>query len=401
MMSLRRLMQSKAKRVLNALDRSLAVVEFDYTGKLLAANRQFCQLMGYTEAELIGQHHSMFVDAAFAASPAYKEFWAKLRRGEFDRQEYLRIGKGGKQVWIQGTYSPVLSATGKVARIVKLATDTTAARLKNATFEANLAAISPGSGCRRIYAHRRDGRCQREHAPFAWAIASTRLSDGIHRMLVDSNFAASPEYQEFWRRLNEGQFVAGEFQRLGKGARDVWIQASYNPIFDLNNKVTSVVKFATNITGRVQAVAKVAAGLAELAGNNLEYRLDQPFEPAYEPVRSDYNASLERLEKTIVRVALSAATIQTGTAEIAASTNNMSRRIEEQAAGLEQTAAALDEITATVKQTCRGRARGCGRCLRRPFRQRHVQRGDDPSRKRHERDQRELGQDHPNHRDDG
>jgi methyl-accepting chemotaxis protein len=172
--------------------------------------------------------------------------------------------------------------------------------------------------------------------------------------LVDSAYAASPEYQDFWRKLNEGQFNAGEFKRLGKGGQDVWLQASYNPIFDLNKKVTSVVKFATNITGRVRAVTEIAAGLAELADNNLQYRLSKAFEPAFEQVRSDYNASLERLEMTVSRVAASLETIQGGTAEIASSTSDMSRRIEEQAAGLEETAAALDEITGTVKQSAEG-----------------------------------------------
>jgi methyl-accepting chemotaxis protein len=353
MLSFSRVMQSKTQRILNALDRSLAIIEFDPQGKIRAANDGFCRLMGYEAAELIGHHHRMFVDPAYAASPAYREFWAKLGRGEFDRQEYPRIGKGGKQVWIQASYNPILNLRGKVVSIVKLATDITATRLRNATFEAKLAALSRVQG---VIEFAPTGEIIDANDNML-AILGYRLDEikgKHHRLLVDGAYAASAEYQDFWRRLNEGQFSAGEFKRVGKGGQEVWIQASYNPIFDLNNKVTSVLKFATDITGRVRAVTKVAAGLAELANNNLEYRLSEAFEPAFEKVRSDYNASLERLETTMARVAASSEMIRNGTEEIAASTDDISRRIEEQAAGLEETAAALDEITGTVKQTAQG-----------------------------------------------
>ncbi|WP_216851300.1 PAS domain-containing methyl-accepting chemotaxis protein [Acidisphaera sp. L21] len=173
-------------------------------------------------------------------------------------------------------------------------------------------------------------------------------------MFVDVAYAESFEYREFWRKLNAGEFASGEFKRLGRGGRPVWIQASYNPIFDLNGNVTSIIKFATDVTGRVRAVTEVANGLAELASNNLEHRLDQEFDPVFEELRSDYNASLEGLEATMSKVANSAETINTGTQEIAASTDGLSRRVEQQAASLEQTAAALDQITATVKRSAEG-----------------------------------------------
>ena len=353
MLSLRRASQSKSARVLNALNRSLAIIEFDTNGKILAANSEFCNFMGYDAAEIVGQHHRMFVDPAYAASAAYKEFWVKLGRGEFEREEYLRIAKGGRQVWIQASYNPIMNWRGKVVSIVKLASDTTAARLKNATFEAKLAAISRVQGVI-------------EFAPTGEIIDANenllsmfgyRLDEVVgkhHRVLVDPAYAASPEYQDFWRKLNEGNFNAGEFKRTGRDGRDVWLQASYNPIFDLNNKVKSILKFATNVTGRVRAVTEVAAGLAELAGNNLQYRLSEAFEPAFEQVRADYNASLQRLEMTISRVAASSQTIQTGSEGIVASTGDMSHCMGQQAAGLEKTAAALDEITATVKQSAEG-----------------------------------------------
>ncbi|MDR3461220.1 MAG: PAS domain-containing methyl-accepting chemotaxis protein [Beijerinckiaceae bacterium] len=345
--------QSKAKGVLKALDKSLAIIEFDPSGKILSANKNFCQLLGYTEAEILGKHHSMFVDPEFARSTAYGEFWKKLNRGEFDRQEYKRIGKGGKQVWIEASYNPVLGAGGKVVKVVKVASDTTAARLRNAGFEAKLAAVSRVQG---VIEFTPGGEILEANENFL-GLLGYRLDEvkgKHHRIFVDPEYAKSAAYQEFWRTLNDGKFVAAEFKRLGKGGREVWIQASYNPVFDLNNNVTSIVKFATDITGRVRAVTEVAGGLSELAKNNLQHRLDQSFEPAFEQLRSDFNASIDGLRATVTQVIQSAETVNSGTQEIAGATEDMSRRVEQQAANLEETAAALSVLTATVKRSAEG-----------------------------------------------
>jgi methyl-accepting chemotaxis protein len=352
MLSLRRVMQSRTQRMVTALDRSLAIIEFDPKGTIRAVNAEFCRLMGYEPAELVGQHHRMFVDPAYAASPAYQAFWAKLGRGEFDRQEYRRYGKGGRQVWIHASYNPILNWRGRVVGVLKLATDTTATRLKSAMFEAKLAAIS-NSSVQGVIEFKPTGEIISANENLL-AMFGYRLDEVVgkhHRVLVHPAFAASAEYQDFWRELNEGKFNAGEFKRVAKNGEDVWLQASYNPIYDLSGNIASVVKFATNITGRVRAVTEIAAGLAELAANNLQYRLHAGFEPAFEKLCADYNTSLARLELTISRVAATSDTIQRGTGEIADSTDDMARRIEEQAAGLERSAAALDEITGPVKQS--------------------------------------------------
>jgi methyl-accepting chemotaxis protein len=353
MLDIRRLFRSKAKNVVTALDKALAIIEFDPSGKILSANEQFCAVMGYRPSEIIGKHHRIFVKPEYAASQAYQDFWRKLGRGEFEQQEYLRIAKGGRQVWIQASYNPVRNASGKVSSIVKVASDTTDAKLRNATFEAKLEAISRVQG---VIEFTPTGEVIDANDNFLAVLGYRRdeVKGKHHRMFVDPVHAKSPEYQEFWRKLNSGQFIAGEFKRVGKGNKEVWIQASYNPIFNLDHEVTSIVKFATDITGRVRAVTEVAAGLTELADNNLEHRLNVAFDKAYETLRSDYNNSLEGLQATISQVASSAETINAGTQSIASSTGGMSRRIEQQAAGLEQTAAALVQITETVKQSAAG-----------------------------------------------
>ena len=353
MLSLGRRFQSKSRSVLDALDRSLAIIEFDPNGKILSANANFCELMGYSAAEIIGKPHSLFVEREYAKSPAYQEFWRKLGRGEFDRQEYLRIGKGGKQVWIQASYNPVLGAGGKVVSVVKVASDTTAARMKNAAFEAKL---EPISRLQAVIEFTPAGEIVDANENFL-SLIGYRLDEikgKHHRMFVDKALAGSADYENFWRQLSSGQFVTGEFKRIGKGGKEIWIQASYNPIFDFNDKVTSIVKFGVDITGRVHAVTALADALAQLADKDLEHRLDVAFIPAFEQLRSDYNRSVDGLKAALSSVAVSAETINTGAKEVVTAADDMSKRVEQQAASLEQTAAALSTITDTVKQSAAG-----------------------------------------------
>ena len=115
-----------AKGVMDALSRAQAVIEFNLDGTIITANDNFLNAMGYTLDEIKGRHHSMFADASYARSPEYREFWAKLGRGEFDAGEYKRLGKGGKEVWIQASYNPILDLNGKPYKVIKFATDTTA-----------------------------------------------------------------------------------------------------------------------------------------------------------------------------------------------------------------------------------------------------------------------------------
>ena len=339
-----------AKALIKAFSQSQAIIEFKPDGTIVTANENFCRALGYQLSEIAGKHHSMFVDPEYVRSDAYREFWAKLRNGKFDQQEYCRVAKGGRHVWISASYNPVINMRGKVVGVVKIATDTTAAHQTNAQFEAKLAAISRVQG---IIEFLPTGEIIDANENFL-SLLGYRLDEvkgKHHRMFVDEASARSPEYEKFWRKLNSGEFVAAEFKRYGKSKREVWIQASYNPIFDLEKNVTSIVKFATDITGRVRAISEVAGGLSALADNNLEYRLAKEFELAFEPLRSDYNTALSHLQTTMKKISSSASTMAVGTEDIAISSDDMSRRIEQQAAGLEQTAAALDEITATVKRS--------------------------------------------------
>ncbi|MDO9248367.1 MAG: PAS domain-containing methyl-accepting chemotaxis protein [Phenylobacterium sp.] len=348
-----------AAATLEALGRSLAIIEFDPKGAILSANENFCAALGYSLSEIKGRHHSLFVDPEEARGPDYAAFWAKLGRGEFDSGEYRRNGKGGREVWIQASYNPVKNARGAVAKVVKIATDITAQKLRNADFEGKIEAVSRAQA---MIEFTLDGDILDANENFLKALGYdlAEIKGRHHRMFVEPQFAQSAEYHDFWRRLNAGEFVAAEFKRIGKGGREVWIQASYNPIFDSDRKVLKVVKFATDITGRIQAVDEIAGGLSKLADNDLTYRIARAIDPAFEKVRTDFNAAMTTLQETMTAVSASTSSVGVGADEIASASDDLSRRTEQQAASLEETAAALDQITATVRRSASGAKQASG-----------------------------------------
>ena len=344
-----------ARTVLNAMSRALGIIEFDPDGTILTANENFCAVVGYAIDEIKGKHHSLFVEPDYARSQEYRDFWAKLGRGAFDAREYKRIGKGGREVWIQASYNPVIGSGGKVIKVVKIATDITAEKLRNAEFESKLNAISRVQAVIE-FTPSGDIITANENFLTTLGYGLNELAGQHHRMLCEETYARSPEYQAFWRALNQGEYIAAEFKRIGKGGRIVWIQASYNPVFDMAGRIVKIVKFATDITERVRAVDEIGTGLARLADNDLNQEITVAFVPAFEKVRLDFNRSMQQLRSIMQDVTESTSTIQTGSQEISTAADDLSRRTEQQAASLEETAAALDEITATVRRSAEGTA---------------------------------------------
>ena len=335
-----------SKETLGALGRSLAIIEFSPSGTILLANENFCQAMGYTLSEIQGKHHSMFIAPSEAVGADYVAFWERLGRGEFDVREYKRIAKGGREVWIQASYNPVKTAKGLVEKVVKVATVITAEKLRNAEFEGKLKAISLVQA---VIEFSTTGEILTANDNFLklMGYCLDEIKGRHHSLCVEPAYAKSPEYQDFWRQLNSGQFVNNTFKRIGKGGKEVWIQASYNPIFDLSGNVLKIVKYATDMTD----LTHIGEGLTRLAARNLEHSIKEPFSPAFAKLRADFNVAHDNLQSTLLRIADGAETIQSGTREISSASDDLSRRTEQQAATLEQTAAALDEITATVKKT--------------------------------------------------
>ncbi|WP_455269925.1 methyl-accepting chemotaxis protein [Rhizobium herbae] len=354
---------SDAKAILSAMQRSQAIIEFDLQGKILTANENFCKALGYDLSEIVGQHHRMFVDPADAASAEYREFWARLARGEFDRRQYKRIGKGGKEIWIEASYNPVFRGS-KPYKVVKFATDITAVKLKNAEDAGKIDAISRAQA---VIEFTPNGDILSANDNFLSTLGY-QLADikgKHHSMFCEPAYGRSDDYRAFWAKLQSGQFIADEFKRIGKSGKEVWIQASYNPIFGLNGSVIKVVKFATDITGRVNNSQELAEALQDLADGNLDQHLDRQFIPALETLRLSFNDSMDKLKQAMRAVGTNAQAITAGSSEISNAAQDLSRRTEQQAASIEETAAALEQITTTVSDSSR-RAEEAGALVAQP-----------------------------------
>ncbi|WP_029004830.1 methyl-accepting chemotaxis protein [Azorhizobium doebereinerae] len=272
--------QSEVLLKLAALDRAQAVIEFTPDGVIVDANENFLKLVGYTLPEIRGKHHRIFVDPAVADTAAYREFWRSLGTGAYQTAEYRRIGKGGREVWIQATYSPLIDRSGKVIKVVKFASDITAAKLRSAEFEGQVEAISKSQA---VIHFDLDGNILAANENFL-ATLGYRLDEIVgrhHSMFVVPEERKSPDYAGFWSRLRKGEYQTAEYRRIGKGGKEVWIQASYNPILDAAGRPFKVVKFATDVTGmvldrekRVTAQKEIDADLSristELAETNLQ-----------------------------------------------------------------------------------------------------------------------------------
>lgn len=246
-----------------AISRSMAVIEFDVDGTVLTANENFLATLGYRLDEIVGKHHRMFVDPQYAATREYKEFWAALGRGDFRAAEYRRIGKGGKVVWIQASYNPILDDKGSVIKVVKFATDITETKSRNANFEGQLAAIDKVMATIEFDL---EGNILAANENFCATLryGQQEIKGRHHRMFVDAAYAGSPEYRQFWQDLRSGVAQAGEFCRIAKGGTKVWIQASYNPIVSEDGQVLKVVKFATDITKEKERIRIEAVAAEEL-----------------------------------------------------------------------------------------------------------------------------------------
>ncbi len=342
---------------LAAIDKVMGVIEFDLKGNITAVNDNFAAVTGYSDKEIVGNHHSMFVDSAYKSSAEYKTFWDKLGRGETQAGQYKRIGKGGKEIWLQASYNAIFDMNGKPFKVVKYATDITEEKLRNADFEGQLAAINKVMG---VIEFDLKGNITAVNDNFA---AVTGYSDkeivgNHHSMFVDAAYKSSAEYKAFWDKLGRGEADSGQYQRVGKGGKEVWLQASYNPIFDAEGKPFKVVKYATDITAQHNAavaletaVEESQAVIEEAKDGNLESRVSIDGKTgAIASLCDGINALMDKMTEMVIQVTEAGETIHTAAGEIATGNNDLSSRTEEQASSLEETASSMEELASTVKQ---------------------------------------------------
>jgi methyl-accepting chemotaxis protein len=391
--------RGKHEAVVAAIGRSFALIEFDLKGTILDANDNFLRALGYTLDEIKGRHHSLFVEAGHRDSADYRAFWDRLGAGQFDAGQYKRIGKGGREIWIQASYNPVYDDAGKPCRVVKVATDITAERLRNADHEGQLAAIGKSQA---VIEFDLKGNILGANENFLKTVGYSldEIKGQHHSLFVEPAHRDSTEYRAFWDKLGSGQFHSGQYRRVGKGGREIWIQASYNPIFDMNGRPFKVVKYASDITAQTVAARRFESELGQVIGTACEGRFDvrftvedktgffrevaertnallatvgdameemrqtvtaladgdltrditRPMPGLFDDTKTAVNATLARLREVIGEVRSNTDALASAAVQISSTAQSLSQGATEQASSVEETSAAVEEMNASIAQ---------------------------------------------------
>ncbi len=233
-----------------AINRSEAILELGLDGTILNANENFTAISGFEISELVGKNERILLDSETASSEKYQNLWRSITAGEIVHREVKRKNKSGEAMWLRSSYAPVLDKSGKPSSVVLIASDVTMQKL---TYFSNQGQVDAINRSNAVIHFKPDGIIIKANENFLAALgySDDEIVSQHHRMFVETELANSSEYKSFWSDLGKGQFKAGEFKRLGKGGKEIWIQATYNPVFDSSGNVMSVVKFASDITEAV------------------------------------------------------------------------------------------------------------------------------------------------------
>ncbi|WP_019644243.1 methyl-accepting chemotaxis protein [Novispirillum itersonii] len=304
------------RKIIDAINRSQAVIEFDMNGRILHANQIFLSLMQYDLKDILGQHHSLFVSSDEKDSPEYKTFWERLRAGESFSAAFRRVTRSGNPVWIRGTYMPISDASGHPYKVIKIATDITEDKRQALDLAGQIAAINRSQAVIHL---KIDGTVLWANDNFLSALGYSlaEISGQHHSLFVDPAERDTDTYRAFWDGLRRGEYQVGEFRRRSKSGEDVWILASYNPIFDVNGTLVKVVKFATDITQQIRR----------------------------RQARAETQRQIDS-ELTQVVSAITAATQQAGTVTNAATQS--AETVQTMASGAEELSASVTEISLQV-----------------------------------------------------
>lgn len=380
---------------IEGINNAMAVIQFETDGTIIEANENFLNTVGYSLKEIVGQHHSMFVDPAYRESPDYKAFWAQLRNGESITDSFERVGKGGKAVWITASYTPIKDFTGKVFKIVKYARDITEQKRISADFVGQIDGIRASQA---VISFEPDGTIIEANDNFLAALdyKLDEIKGKHHRMFVEDKQADSSDYKSFWQDLAAGVAKTGEFHRFGKNNKEIWIQATYTPIKDAKGRVFKVVKYASDITEQKQTIfevnrlieavrngdlskradthdahgdnkimrdninamleaivtpiSEVARVMRAIAENDLTQNITGEYSGSMLELKEDVNTAVSQLAQFMEDVKKSADTVKRNASEISDANVELSARTEEQASSLEETAATMDQMTSSVHQ---------------------------------------------------
>lgn len=339
---------------LAAISKSQAVIEFKMDGTIITANDNFLAATGYRLDEIQGQHHRMFMESNLHNSTEYAQFWQKLNRGEFETGEFGRVAKNGKKIWIQASYNPVFDEQGKPIKVVKYASDVTAEKLRNAEFSGQMNAIDKSQA---VIEFDMGGMILTANKNFLATVGYSleEIKGKHHSMFVDLNATNGEEYSRFWDTLKRGDFHSGVFQRVGKNGKDIWIRASYNPVFDLCGRPYKVVKYASDITEQKSfqntlenILAETSEIMSSFSNGELNQRINGEFEGPFLELKNSVNNSLAKILKVVTDINNVAIGVDAGSSEISQGNNDLAQRTEEQVSRLANTASNMKQMTLTV-----------------------------------------------------
>lgn len=257
--------------LLDAIDRSMAVIEFDLQGTVLRANENFLKAMGYTADQVVGQPHRLFCTPAFARSAEYGQLWTQLRNGQFQSGTFERITRSGQPIWLEASYNPVRDESGSVVKVVKYAMDVTPKMQAESEANAKLQAIDRAMA---VIEFNLDGTIISANQNFLHRMGYSlaQVQGKHHRMFCTPELANSSAYSEFWQRLNQGELFNGQFERIDKNGHVVWLEANYNPVYDASGRLCKVVKYASDVTAMVEKHAADAQSATQAYHISLQTR---------------------------------------------------------------------------------------------------------------------------------
>ena len=369
----------------------MAVAHFSSNGDLIAANANFAKIVGYPPDTLIGQPYRT-LSSQDRGTVKMGELWVRLRKGELVTGEFARQTKDGKTVWTSSSFVPHRDARGRLLRIVEVASEITARRASEFSYWATRHALNRAQA---VIEFEPDGTIITANQNFERAMGYRldEMQGQHHRMFCDPEFVESDDYRAFWQDLRNGKAFSAEFPRITKSGRQVWLLASYDPIKDDSGKVVKVIKFASDITERVNAINEVseiaaalqdgdlsrrmtgeyngeyrelqsnlnaslalvdealgsaAAAAGAMADGDLTYRVSGDFAGSFQSVQRALNRASENLANLVSNVRSSVQEITAVAAEVRQGNDNLNDRTQKQAASIEETTATVDRMTGSV-----------------------------------------------------
>jgi len=352
--------RQEMKGVLAAIDSSFCYAQFSVEGNFLSANANFLAAYGYRLEEVVGKHHQILVDAAQARSDAYSNFWAQLRTGKAQLGIFKNVSKDGREIWLQSVYGAVRDEMDRVTKIVVVGSDVTTEKLTAADAAGQIAAIGKSQA---VIEFRMDGTIVQANDNFLRAMGymADEIKGKHHGIFVEENYRNSPDYREFWAKLNQGEFQSGEYKRIGKGGKEVWIQASYNPILDLNGKPFKVVKYATDITAQKAAaeelrrkVDSMLVAVSAASRGDLTQEISVSGQDAIGQMGAGLSQLLSNLRSSISRIGQTAATLSTSSGELSTVSQQMSANAEETSSQANVVSAAGEQVNRNLQTVATG-----------------------------------------------